>query len=165
MRSSKRIRLRKLERERDKLNEALEASLDNVINTKIEIGHYKSQMEELVVNANLIRRNIASKRFRVTTIIDELKTILLSYRQHLVELCHETEKECNLDWEYFKYHNMNDINEFLESYLYHRKDYYLYKIRADRLSNDLNLCSEFDVMIKRSDRRPQLPSSYYGFIL
>lgn len=142
MRQDKKKQLISLINEKDNHLNLIKVLSDNNINTRREIEQTRTHLRELINQANSIKRRIEAKRFRITKISNELKTLLSSYCSHLEELYNEAEKECHLDWEYFENGDIVKFEDFIETFLDHRKDYYLYRIRADRLFKDLTMKCE-----------------------
>ena len=124
--------------ELDNLRSQVKSMAENNLNTLHEIMIYKTNLQVLASTAQQVKDRIDSKRSDLKRILAEAHSILKSYCSHLKVMTLDMDKECELDWETLWRGDTETYSDFLESFLDHRKDFHIYRIKAKKLEDDLN---------------------------
>lgn len=150
--SNKILNQKSLQQERDELQFQITMMAQNNENMKYELSYLREKLYEKLTGAWKIVRRLARKRKDIESILEELETILGSYCAHLDLVIADLETECELDWKLFISGEFKNINDFIDNFVYHRKDCYMYRIKKDRLQKDLDNMDRYPVqLIHRKD--------------
>lgn len=137
--SKKLKKLSELQRQRDDLENTVKLMNENNKNVTKEIVDMRQTMASQLRRAMQIRRRIGRRKRDASRIIDEIQNILGSYCNHLEFLIEEAHRECKLDWKLYESGEIEKFEDLIETFIDHRKDYHIYRIKASRLSHDLSL--------------------------
>lgn len=130
---------KELARERDRLENDVKTAAQNNMNMKYEIKELRTRLIEAIIEPMKIKRRIERKKSYIRRISAEMQSILGSYLSHLKVLLNELRDESELDWKMVQEGEFESYEEFLDTFIDHRKDYHLYKAKAKRLAKDLQL--------------------------
>lgn len=133
---------RNLRQRRDDLRSTVRAMAENNINMQSDITNSKIETIQALLPALDIKKRIDRKRKYIGRILNELNSILRSYCSQLEVLIEEAEQDCELDWSLFQSGEIETFEEFLETFIGHRKDFHVYSIKLARLSRDLSILDE-----------------------
>lgn len=133
--------LQEKEEQRDRLQDEIKMMAENNLNMKHELEYLRNKLEKHVgASMRLINRlNLSGNE--IIDIVTNLSCILKSYSSQLELNIADLEEECNQDWKIMVSDDNQTIEQFLDTFIEHRKEYYKHKQTRDRLVRELNtLC-------------------------
>lgn len=122
---------------RQTLEVSIVADLDNIINTRLELKYYRDSLESSIKKANKIRKTIVRKKCQVVKICEQMSHLLSSYQEHLTLMARQADEECRYDCQELLEGNYDDYQQFLDSYIDHKKDSYLLKAKSKKLATEI----------------------------
>lgn len=116
---------------------------DNYFNLEKEVNCMKYQLDQQIDAAWTVIRRLDKQVTYLRKIIDNLEKLLRTHKKHLSIAIVNAEEDCEQDCKSFMSGHVEDVENFLDAFLEHRKEYYWNKIVRDRLAKELKILSIF----------------------